>query len=69
MAMSALPRKADIRQHDLDVRFVPQADIMQCSGQSDGRGATGEHRISGWRIAARERLLVQTKGNASVRNH
>jgi hypothetical protein len=27
MAMSALPRKADIRQHDLDVRFVPQADI------------------------------------------
>jgi hypothetical protein len=29
MAMSALPRKADIRQHDLDVRFVPQADIRQ----------------------------------------
>jgi hypothetical protein len=25
--MSALPPKADIRQHDLDVRFVPKADI------------------------------------------
>jgi hypothetical protein len=67
--MSALPPKADIKGVFGNVRFVPQADIMQCSGQSDGRGATGEHRISGWRIAARERLLVQTKGNASVRNH
>jgi hypothetical protein len=27
VAMSALPPKADIRQHDLDVRFVPKADI------------------------------------------
>jgi hypothetical protein len=25
--MSALPPKADIRQHDLDVRFVPKADV------------------------------------------
>jgi hypothetical protein len=25
--MSALPPKADIVQHDRDVRFVPQADI------------------------------------------
>jgi hypothetical protein len=25
--MSALPPKADIRQHDFDVRFVPLADI------------------------------------------
>jgi hypothetical protein len=25
--MSALPPKADIRQRDLDVRFVPKADI------------------------------------------
>ena len=27
IAMSALPPKADIRQRDLDVRFVPKADI------------------------------------------
>jgi hypothetical protein len=25
--MSALPPKADIRQRDFDVRFVPKADI------------------------------------------
>ena len=27
IAMSAIPPKADIRQRDLDVRFVPTADI------------------------------------------
>ena len=27
IAMSAIPPKADIRQRDLDVRFVPEADI------------------------------------------
>jgi hypothetical protein len=26
--MSALTPKADIRRHDYDVRFVPQADIL-----------------------------------------
>jgi hypothetical protein len=30
-AMSALPPKADIAERDLDVRFVPKTDIMQCS--------------------------------------
>src|SRR6516164_6439774 len=29
--MSALPPKADIRQCDCDVRFVPIADILRCS--------------------------------------
>ena len=32
--MSALPPKADIPKRDLDVRFVPKADIMQCSNRS-----------------------------------
>jgi hypothetical protein len=27
--MSALPPKADMDQHDYDVRFVPKADISQ----------------------------------------
>ena len=30
-AMSALPPKADMVQHDRDVRFVPKADISHCS--------------------------------------
>ena len=29
--MSALPPKADVAEHDWDVRFVPKADIMQCT--------------------------------------
>ena len=29
--MSALPPKADIAKRDLDVRFVPKADILRCS--------------------------------------
>jgi hypothetical protein len=29
--MSALPPKADMVQHDRDVRFVPKADIRHCS--------------------------------------
>jgi hypothetical protein len=29
-AMSALPPKADIAEHDRNVRFVPIADIMRC---------------------------------------
>jgi hypothetical protein len=28
--MSALPPKADIRQRDWDVCFVPKADILRC---------------------------------------
>jgi hypothetical protein len=28
--MSALPPKADIRQRELNVRFVPKADIPRC---------------------------------------
>jgi hypothetical protein len=32
--MSALPPKADMDQHARDVRFVPKADIMQCSKES-----------------------------------
>ena len=30
-AMSALPPKADIRQHNYDVRFVPKADICSAA--------------------------------------
>jgi hypothetical protein len=29
--MSALPPKADMVQHDRDVRFVPKAEIRRCS--------------------------------------
>ena len=32
--MSALPPKADMVQHDRDVRFVPKADITRCSNRS-----------------------------------
>jgi hypothetical protein len=32
IAMSALPPKADIRRHEYDVRFVPEAD-MQPAGR------------------------------------
>jgi hypothetical protein len=32
--MSALPPKADIDRARWDVRFVPKADIMQCSNRS-----------------------------------
>jgi hypothetical protein len=32
--MSALPPKADIAERDRNVRFVPKADVMQCSNQS-----------------------------------
>src|SRR5262249_41709210 len=41
--MSALPPKADIRWRSCDVRFVPKADIMQCSnpwGFSHASGRT-----------------------------
>jgi hypothetical protein len=35
--MSALPPKADIRQHDWDVRFVPKADItLKTASARDG---------------------------------
>jgi hypothetical protein len=34
--MSALPPKADIGTQSWNVRFVPKADIMQCSNQSLG---------------------------------
>src|SRR5262249_21779907 len=29
--MSAIPQKADITEHDWDVRFVPKADIVCCA--------------------------------------
>src|SRR5262249_22219933 len=31
--LSALPPKADMVQHDRDVRFVPKADKVRCSKQ------------------------------------
>jgi len=33
--MSALPPKADMDQHDLDVRFVPEADIAFITQRMD----------------------------------
>jgi hypothetical protein len=30
--MSALPPKADIAAGQIDVRFVPKADILRCGG-------------------------------------
>ena len=36
-SMSALPPKADIGTRSWNVRFVPKADIMQCSKQPSNR--------------------------------
>ena len=41
-AMSALPLKADISQHCLDVRFGPKADISQCNHANSRSTATRE---------------------------
>jgi hypothetical protein len=35
ISMSALPPKADMVQHDHDVRFVPKADVKTGSRQID----------------------------------
>ena len=37
LLMSALPPKADIGTQLLNVRFVPIADIMQCSSRTGSR--------------------------------
>jgi hypothetical protein len=41
--MSALPLKADIVQHDRDIRFVPQADILHCG--RDWHYSTDLHNV------------------------
>ena len=41
--MSALPPKADIVQHERDVRFVPKADI------AEAHGAKKEVPLPGWK--------------------
>jgi hypothetical protein len=38
--MSALPPKADIGGRQLDVRFVPEADIATISKTSSGNGSS-----------------------------
>ena len=38
--MSALPPKADIGTQSWNVRFVPKADIMQCSSRTGSRCAS-----------------------------
>jgi hypothetical protein len=67
-SMSALPPKADIRQHGWDVRFVPKADIAQtvlvfrklpsciCTAAAL---LTGK-RIAASRVAALASTLAQT---------
>jgi len=52
-AMSALPPKADIVQHDRDVRFVPKADIMQCSNFVVAKSKSAQQSHGQW---------VRTKG-------
>jgi hypothetical protein len=52
--MSALPPKADMVQHNRDVRFVPKADIgwaAQCAGLATQRAESlmGEHPLPGGR--------------------
>jgi hypothetical protein len=42
--MSALPQKADIVQHDRDVRFVPKADILRCKKNSLFDYLVGAHK-------------------------
>jgi hypothetical protein len=45
--MSALPPKADIAERQLDVRFVPQADILRCNEEClSARAARFIHRLS-----------------------
>jgi hypothetical protein len=45
--MSALPPKADIAERQLDVRFVPQADILRCNEERlSARAARFIHRLS-----------------------
>ena len=39
--MSALPPKADIAEHDEDVRFVPKADMRRPTQIPRWRGRTG----------------------------
>jgi hypothetical protein len=44
--MSTLPPKADIVQHNRDVRFVPIADIRQSSRPFDGNKMIGCSRLT-----------------------
>jgi hypothetical protein len=50
--MSALPRKADIVQHDRDVRFVPKAEVtvirsVELIVQPDAKDGVGEMAVRG----------------------
>jgi hypothetical protein len=54
--MSALPPKADIAERDLDVRFVPKADIrlfnhLVCKCEKIGRNGDAE-RLGGFSDSA-----------------
>jgi hypothetical protein len=49
--MSALPPKADIVQHDCDVRFVPKADIPRCGKRRCYSITSSMAAIKDWGIA------------------
>jgi hypothetical protein len=44
--MSALPPKADIAEHDQDVRFVPEVEVAAISRCTDARAARRKFAIS-----------------------
>jgi hypothetical protein len=58
--MSALPPKADIRQRDCDVRFVPKADIVRC-------GEIRRYSITSSARASRVDGMVNSSALAVVR--
>jgi hypothetical protein len=59
--MSALPPKADMDEHDGDVRFVPKSDICSAAKERlfDHRVGAGEQR--GWNGEAKRLCRVQLR--------
>jgi hypothetical protein len=67
-AMSALPPKADIDQHGRDVRFVPKADIMQCSNSRSIGTSTDEFLPAGNAGWQRARCSACGKKGATIQH-
>jgi hypothetical protein len=65
--MSALPPKADLAQHDRDVRFVPKADSCTATNSRLDHlvvGAGNQRTLAlQWRIDDRKALLVLLEGD------
>jgi hypothetical protein len=63
IAMSALPPKAAIAEHDQDVRFVPIADIGQLHPEARGSIYLGADR----RIGSRSKIRKRQRSSAGPR--